>query len=283
MLGRFASLVAGAALAVVACGVALAQRTIWPVDFEHSIAAFSLDPANKTAAAIYPGVAKVAGFAKVDLDDPENSSFELNVYPSREESRVLNPDGTLRVDSYADLARYTLMMFQSKSVAVTPEGRLTLTGDLTASYVEREEVGAWSIAYTGPQLVNPHPRVHIRQVTFTLENNLSDLKNEQRAGFLRFSGWTVISREEFPELWTWLRDSVWPIVVEDEHCAMPPFYAGSTRDYKGVSCTGNLIENPLREPARGGRRSAHPTSVVLPRPPGDSITIFLRINIHEPR
>jgi hypothetical protein len=109
------------------------------------------------------------------------------------------------------------------------------------------------------------------------------LQEEQLAGYLRISAQATIGREDFPGLWTWLRNSIWPIVVEDEVCVMPPVTPASMRDYKGASCQGNLIENPLQEPAPAKKQSSGPANVSLPRPAGDHVTLLLQVQIHEPR
>lgn len=281
MLGRTAALLLAASAANIACGAAFAQRTIWPVDSEHSIAAISLNSSRDSAPTLYPGIAKVAGFAKLDRGDLANSSFDFNVFPARQESRVLNPDGTFRVDSYADLSRYTLMMFQSKSAKVTSDGHLALTGDLTVTHVERASSAAWDPSYTGARWVTPQSEVRSQQVTFIVENPVPDLQKQQLTGYLRISARVAIPREDFPGLWTWIRNSVWPIVVEDESCEMPQITPGSLRDYKGPSCQGTLIENPLANPAPDRKRSTA-AGMSLPQPVGDHITFLLQIQIHEP-
>lgn len=283
LLKRAAHLLLVTAIAVSFPILTSAQEKIWPIDFEHSFAAFSLNSSRESAPPIFPGMAKVAGFAKVDKNDPAKSTFELNIYPARQEEKVLNHDGTFRVGGYADLSRYTLLMFQSKRGALAADGRLMLTGDLTVTHVEREPSIAWNNSYTGAQNAEPEEHVGIREVTFTVENSVSDLRHGERVGFLRISARAVISRKEFTGLWTWMRNSVWPLVVENENCVMPQFTPGSMRDYRGASCEGNLIENPLREPVREEGRSGRPGFVSSSIADGDNVTILVQLRISEPQ
>ncbi|MFZ3264315.1 MAG: hypothetical protein WA172_09970 [Terriglobales bacterium] len=51
-------------------------------------------------------------------DDADKDEVNLYICPAREGSRLLNCEGGFRANSFADLARYSLMTFRSNGFTV---------------------------------------------------------------------------------------------------------------------------------------------------------------------
>jgi polyisoprenoid-binding protein YceI len=119
------------------------------------------------------GIAKVSGIVQWDEKDATTSVFDLNIYPARQGALLLNPDGSVRSYTSADLARYTVMTFRSSSAEVDQRGELQVHGTLTITHVERETNITWSNAYAGPDYGAPVAHSTTGKVVFTIENSRS--------------------------------------------------------------------------------------------------------------
>jgi len=267
-------------LALLLCNLlpaAWAQTISQQIDSEHSTANLSVYPASGDPP-WNVGIAKVSGVMQWNEKDVTKSVFDFTIYPARQRTHLLNPDGSVRSYTSANLSRYTLMTFRSARAEVDKSGELEVHGTLTITHVERKTNITWSNAYTGPEYGPPIPHSTAGEVVFTIENPSSLARPDQFS--LRISGFAILNRKDFPGLRTALVDAVWPIVVEDENCEIPA-PKPSMKDYAGAICTGNPIEvTPIsRTPQRFGIDYPGPDEVTAPA--ADQATIILRLSLFK--
>lgn len=261
---------------------AWAQNGESRVDSRYSTASLSL--ASSTGGISWNvGVAKVSGTVTLN-DDPDKDAVNLVFYPAREGSRLLDSSGGFRENSFADLARYTVMSFHSSRVTQNRDGKLAVSGELSVTHVTREANIYWNNAYSGPDYGEPVPQTTARQVTFIFEvPNQTNAAPRNHGPDERFALATV-SLGNFPGLRSAWLDSVWPLVVEDEHCEMPWPRAGlSFKDYSGAICTGTpIFPTPLSQPLqRFGIDYPGPNEVTAPASDEATILIHLRPEGHR--
>lgn len=267
-------------LTSVFVSVGWAQNGNLRIDSAHSSASLTL-VSSSSATSWNIGIAKVSGTVKLNDDNPIEDILDLNIYPARQGSRLLNPDGSFRHNSFADLSRYTLMSFHSNHAMLNREGKLEFAGELTVTYVKRETNIAWSNAYSGPVYGEPVVRSTTREATFVIETPKRPAMVGRNIGVAEVSALATINRHDFPELRTEWLDAVWPIVVEDEHCEMPQA-RGNLRDYSGAVCTGTPVEvTPLSQPSqRLGIDYPGPNEVTAPA--SDKATILVHLRLANP-
>ena len=255
---------------------AWAQKGELRIDSGYSTASLSL-ASSGSGASWNVGIAKVSGTVILN-HDPDKDVFNLDVYPAREGSRLLKQSGGFRDDSFANLSRYAVMSFRSSSVTRNREGKLAVTGELSVTQVQRDANIVWSNGYAGPNLGELVAHTATRPVTFVIElENRTTMQNHSTE---EMSALATIPLRNFPALRsTWL-NSVWPIVVENEHCDMPEVRASSAmKDYSGAICTGTPIEvTPLRQPRqRFGDDYPGPNEATTPD--ADEATILLHLRL----
>jgi hypothetical protein len=85
----------------------------------------------------------------------------------------------------------------------------------------------------------------------------------------------VIGRENFPELIPAIYAVNWPPVVEDEHCLMP---TNVGEDYRGPSCTGNLVET-VSAVSRPANVSEDYRGSEIAAPAGNRVKIVLNLQL----
>jgi polyisoprenoid-binding protein YceI len=255
--------------------VAWAQTISERIDSGHSTASLTVESASG-GSPWNAGIAKVSGMVQWDGKDASKSTFDFTIYPARQSARLLNPDGSVRSYTAANLSRYTVMTFHSDRVQADQTGKLEVHGTLAITHVAHETNTVWSNAYAGAEYGAPIEQRTAGEVVFTIENPSS-------AAWLgradaKISGLATLNRSNFPELRTTILDAVWPIVVEDEHCEMPG-PKPSLKDYQGAICTGNPIEvTPISQPPeRFGIDYPGPDEITAPR--ADRVTIALRMNL----
>jgi polyisoprenoid-binding protein YceI len=269
-----------ALISILAClsvaVAAWAQNGESRIDSRYSTASLSL--ASSTSGTSWNiGIAKVSGTVALGKD-PDKDAVNLVIYPAGEGSLVLNSRGGIRKDSYAQLYRYTMMVFGSSGVTQNREGKLAVTGDLSVTYIKRRANIVWSNAYSGPDYSDPTAQTTTRQVTFVFEaptQATATMRNQ--APDERWALATVKLRD-FPGLRSAWLDSVWPLVVEDEHCEMPWPRAG-WKDYSGARCTGTpVLTTTLSQPAqRFGDDYPGPNEATAPANDEATILIHLRL------
>jgi len=230
------------AMAAFLASVALARSELIRVDLRHSTASIFLHRKAGDFTPLNVGIAMVSGTAKWDHNNPAESDFRLYVYPADQNSHLLNSDGSFRKDGFANLARYTLMTFQSKSCTIDPSGRLLVTGDLTVTHVERETTSEWSIAYSGAQLGDPVVHSLTHEVRLIVQDGSSAPVPKWPAVKPDLLASLRTNDKEFHGIRNALVDAVWPVVVLDERCEPPPATASADmRAYHGANCSGTPV------------------------------------------
>jgi len=252
----------------------------WELRIDHGYSTANLSLASSSTGISWNiGIAKVSGTVTLN-DDPDKDVFNLDIYPARQGSRLLEQNGGFRDNSFADLSRYTVMSFHSSSVTRNREGKLAVTGKLSVTQVRREANIVWNNAYSGPEYGAPVPVTTTRQVTFVFEAKPPTTATVHNQGPEEMSALATIDLRNFPALRSAWLDSVWPIVVENEHCEMPQVRGSSSmRDYTGAVCTGTPIEvTPLSAPPqRIGTDYPEPNEVTTPANDEATILVHLRL------
>lgn len=272
-----------AGLAVVALSPNIrAQNEKWKIDPGHSHATFFLISSRHRAEPRVAGIARVSGLANLKADDPSKMALRLSVYPEGEGQTLLTGDDTLRADGLAPLAYYSVLSFQSERTVVDPNGKLELTGEMGLTHVTRASTAAWSNSYTGSEYVDPVKKTSSRDVSLRLVTSAQAIAADEKAGLLGLLLVADISREDFPELWSSLLDSIWPAVVDDRNCSLPGLRV-SMRDYRGASCTGTVV-GPAEIPAEFTDAPEDKAGRTVRREPGgDKIRIVFQLRLKEPQ
>ena len=282
MFGKVARLTTTLAIAFILAQPSIAQTKPLRIDSGHSVASLSLASSTSSNPPYNVGIAEVMGWVNSTGNDPAKATFEFFIYPAQQGPRLFDADGNLRFDSYAELARYSLLSFKSKRAVWGRDGKLELTGDLILTHVERAASMNWSTAYNGATYSEPDTDRLAREVTFVVQTPREDLAAGLEIGQFQVSALATIHREDFAELWPALRDSIWPVVVEDRDC-QPPEPKPSMRDYKGFDCTGRVVPvTPRPEPPRNFN-AAYPGPLTSDPPAGDEVTIHVQLRVVPPR
>jgi polyisoprenoid-binding protein YceI len=227
---------------MVAAAQAAPQNDLWRVDAEHSTASIWVHPRDEKSAPLNVGIAKVSGFAFWDHHDISRSDFHLDIYPARQDSVLFDDEGNFRRDAITNLARYTLMSFKSQSAALDSGDRLVLTGNLEVTYVDRATTTEWSVAYSGAVASPPEIRDSTHEIRLVVERVPPERQNDWPAANADLLASITTTDEAFPGLQRQLRDSIWPVVVQDERCKMPPATASADmRGYRGAECLGTPV------------------------------------------
>ncbi len=276
------SIVSMVMLSVVVTIPAWAQEGERQIDSAHSTASLNL-LSSGSGTAWNVGIAKVSGTVKCG-DHPGNDKLgedildlKLNIYPAREGSQLLDGNGNFRGNSSANLSRYTLMSFHSSRVSRNGNGKVSVTGELSVTYVHREANINWNNAYSGADYGEPVARSTSGTITFVIESDLIESDQIKTNQGSQISGLTTIPLRDFPTLRASWLDSVWPLVVEDEHCEIPDV-RGSTRDYQGAVCTGTPIEfTPLPQSSQVRIGADYPGPDEVTAPASDAATIMIHL------
>ena len=202
-------------LGVSFSGPAHAQET-WRLDPQLSIARLSLGSGSN---ALETGLARVSGDVVFDSNDLTYPAVNLKITPGNEAG-----------------ADYAKMRFTSKRSAMTSDGKLIVTGDLSVTRIERSVTADPNEAYAGPQFGDPvaHTETHQIALAFADPRQLA-----AHDGTMLFSGTTSVIREDFPLLVDAVTLDDWPtVLVNDKKCEVPPT---TVEDYSGVKCSGTEI------------------------------------------
>ena len=254
-----------------------AQPQSVQIDSEHSTASLTLISASGRSS-LNAGIAKVSGIAKLDSGNPAEDLLDLTLYPARQGSRLLNPDGSFRSNGSADLSRYTVMSFHSDHATLNRDGGLEITGELTIAYFSRQPIIYWNNAYDGATYGGLVQQNATHKATFILDSQSVATSTANPAPG-HISAQATVTHQEFPNLRTALLDAVWPIVVEDEHCEMPPPRA-SVRDYSGAICTGTpVLPTTPTQATEYYFDTGYPGSNQTSPPPGERATIQLHLRL----
>jgi polyisoprenoid-binding protein YceI len=265
--------------------LAFAVGDTWALDSTTSSARlFQGSAANPDS--VNTGVARVTGNVKLDTNDPDNSVFNLSIYPADEQwGHALGPEGTLPAGYVPDATDHTLLTFDSKRILRMADGKLQVVGDLTLTRVERSVTLTPSEAYAGPVYGDPVIRTETREVRFLFPNLGAALSSDplrpvtlQEKGELDLSASAYIGYEDFPGLLSAIQATNWPVVVQNERCEMPSTVG---EDYHGPTCIGTVIaatshDNCHMPTTVGGEDYSGP---VCAPPAGNEITIVLDLTM----
>jgi hypothetical protein len=167
------------------------------------------------------------------------------------------------------------MSFRSQRGQVNAAGQLEITGQLTITHSVRQPDTDWNDAYSGADYGQLVSRSTTGEAVFVVQRQSSAMGKGSQPAKGEMSAVATLRRQDFPGLRTALRDAVWPIVVEDEHCVMPRIN-GSLRDYSGARCTGTpVLVKPSASWADLAMDYARPNEAAPP--PGDAATIQLHL------
>jgi polyisoprenoid-binding protein YceI len=202
-------------LAATTASIAAHAQDSWQIDPKHSVATLSL---GSGANQLQIGLARVSGEVIFESSDPGD------------------PIVTLKIVGDAREADYASMSFSSKRSAIRSDGKLTVTGDLSVTRVERSVTMEPNEAYAGGQYGEPVARTTTRQITLIF----SDPRQVPfQNGAMHFSGRSTVGREDFPDLLDAIALDDWPSqLINDEKCENP---ATIGEDYHGPKCTGTVI------------------------------------------
>src|SRR5579864_8668151 len=197
-------------LAATTASIAANAQDSWQIDRKHSVATLSMGSgANQSQI----GLARVSG--------------EVVFEPSDRGDPIV----TLKIVGDARAADYASMSFSSKRSAMRADGKVTVTGDLSVTRVERSVTMEPNEAYPGPQYGEPVARTTTRQITLILSD---PRQAPSQNGAMHFSGRSTVSREDFPDLLDAIALDDWPSqLINDEKCENPSTVG---EDYSGVKC-----------------------------------------------
>jgi polyisoprenoid-binding protein YceI len=229
-------------IAALLVSAALAQSEHTRIDPRHSTASLFLQGKPGGSPPLNVGIAMVSGTANWDHTDAAKSDFRLYVYPAGQDSQLLKSDGSFRKDAFVNLARYTLIAFQSRSCTLDPGGKLVVTGDLTVTHIERESSAEWSIAYSGAVLGHPVVESLAHEVRLIVRDGSSVPAPKWPAVKPDLLATAATNGKEFHGIREALMEAVWPIVVLDERCEAPAATASADmRAYQGANCSGTPV------------------------------------------
>jgi polyisoprenoid-binding protein YceI len=281
MRGTFPRCVlAGMAVITLTPGIR-AQTEKWKIDAGHSHATFSLISSRAPNEPRVAGIARVSGLTTLNSEDLSKIALRLSVYPEGEGEDLLTADDTLRPDALASLAFYSVLSFQSERTVVKQKAHLELSGELTMTHVTRASTASWSNSYSGSRYADPDKKTFSRDVTLTLLTSREAIEAGEKVGLLRLEFVTDISREDFPELWASLPDSIWPAVVDDRNCVMPPVQV-DMRDYRGATCTGTAVGPAIVRAEFANPPEGKSEVAARARSGGDKVRIVFQFRLTRP-
>lgn len=274
MLKHIAQYVVSAVLATAFSLPSSAQDNTWQIDFNHSYARLSAGVSANSNFTL--GAARVSGTVNLDTKDPVKSTLVFNIYPAGIYPPAVNPDAKLKIDSLSDVANYTLFSFHSRRGALTPDGKLELTGDLTLTHVERAATFMPSEGYTGPLYGDLVIHTVTREAKFVVEIPGPADRQRQVNKRTEISALASIKDEDFPQLQTSIVDASWPPLVQDENCQMPSTVG---EDYQGAVCRGTPLNMPsFRElPVVVGEDYHGPDTLTAQR--GDKVKVMIAVHL----
>src|ERR1700752_4982563 len=173
-------------LAATTVPIAAHAQDSWQIDAKHSVATLSL---GSGANQLQIGLARVSGEVVFESGDPGD------------------PIVTLKIVGNTRAADYASMSFSSKRSVIRADGKLTVTGDLSVTRVERSVTMEPNEAYAGPQYGDPVARTTTRLVTLIFSDPPQVVS---QTGAMHFSGRSTVIREDFPDLLDAIALDDWP-------------------------------------------------------------------------
>jgi len=235
---RYAGMISALAiLALAAPGKPVAPSGNWKVDSRRSDVQLSTDGTTdfgKKNTTFTIGFARAGGIVRLDGNDPANSEFHFDFYPSNSMEPTLDHDGKVNIAWFGDRANNMMICFHSKGTQQTADGRLKTTGTLGMIRVDRNVEPSPTESYAGPVYGPPILNHVSRPATFVFDVPAADKK-----GVLRTSGNTSMAREDFPQFFRAVIATQWPTLVEDKNCQTTT--ANALESYSGALCTGTFL------------------------------------------
>ena len=130
--------ISATALAAALALPAVAAKTTWQIDPNHSAAQFAVR--HLTISTVRGAFTKVSGTVQFDDGDISKSSVEVTIDAASVDTRVPDRDKDLRSDHFFDVEKYPTLTFRSTKVEQVEAGRLKVTGDLTIHGVTKPVV-----------------------------------------------------------------------------------------------------------------------------------------------
>ena len=134
-----------------------AQTSSWNIDSAHSAAQFSVR--HMMISNVRGEFSKVTGTLTLNEKDVTQSSVQATIDVSTINTREPMRDNHLKSPDFFDVAKFPVMIFQSKKVAAEGSGRLKVWGDLTMHGVSREIL----LEVTGPTEAVKDPGGNLRR------------------------------------------------------------------------------------------------------------------------
>ena len=263
-----------AVVSVCVSPLAFADGGLWSLDSTTSSARlFQGSAANPDS--VNMGVARVAGNVELDTSDLKRSIFNLSIYPADEQwgAGVIR-DGFLAPGYVPNATNDMLLTFKSQRIVKTENGQLKIVGDLTLTRVGRNVIAEPSEAYAGPVYSDPVIHTTSREVTFVFQNVGTPTSDPATRDL---SGLVYVEHPNFSELLNAVRDTNWPVVVQNEECRNPTI----GEDYDGPKCTGRVIaatQTDNCEPGQSGGGEGF-IGPVCTAPSGSETTIALDLKL----
>jgi len=213
-------------LATITFSVPANAQDAWQIDPRSSVARLSLGSRQN---AVEIGLGRVSGDVVFDVSDPADPVVTLKI----------SPEGPQRANAK--------ISFTSRRSAVTRDGKLEVTGDLSFTRVERSVTMEPNEAYAGPVYGEPVELRETREITFVISDRG---RPKTQSGTIQLPASASVRGEDFPSFVNSLAGGVWPkMLVNDEQCGTT---LTISEDYAGVACTGNVVARvPSREVATG--------------------------------
>ena len=246
---RITDLLVASFLAAASAAPVAAQTIPLQIDENQSYATLWMGRQTEVTPIVNVGVAQVGGNVTLGAPDPSTSALKFGLVPGGGGAELLASDGTVRTGQTAQIARYTVMSFQSNHARVRRDGHVEIAGLLTVTHVTREVVAKpWTWGYSGVSYDDPVSNSVTRPVTFVFVNPSVAAMAAHPTEVVDVLATATTEAGDFPELVDDVLDASWPIVALNEQCVAPP-NAGDMRDYVGVLCNGKAItaQVPLNE------------------------------------
>jgi hypothetical protein len=209
-------------LASLVVSIPAQAQDIFQVDPQQSVAHLSLGSGQD---AMEIGLARVSGQVVFDSAESADPSVSLKITPYDEPRSV-----------------YVGMSFTSERSALTPDGKLAVTGKLSVTRVERSVTMEPNEAYAGPQYGEPVSDTVTREITLMFSDPRRQASGSPTTEMF---GTTSVSRETFPQFVDAVTAGDWPTALVDEEKCEQPSTIGE--DYSGAACTADIaaaISNP---------------------------------------
>jgi hypothetical protein len=242
-------------LLAATASIAAHAQDAWQIDPKHSVATFSL---GSGANQLQIGLARVNGEVVFESSGPGD------------------PIVTLKLAGNAQAADYASIGFSSKRSAISADGRLTVTGDLSVTRVERSVTMEPNEGYAGPEYGNLVARTTTREITLIFSD---PRQAPSHNGAMHFSGRSTVVREDFPDLLDAIALDDWPSqLINDEKCENPSTIG---EDYHGPEYTGTVIASVSNAMVPSGNPGAEDFSGFEPtvRPDRNKATIALDLKL----